>query len=118
MENLTTETFKTKIFNFDEKEKFEFNGERPTIIDFYAEWCGPCKTIAPILEELSSEYGGKIDIYKVNTENEQILTGIFNIRSIPSVLFIPMDGEPQMTTGALPKDKFKVIIKDILNVEI
>lgn len=117
MENLTKETFKEKVFNFEENNDWKFEGTRPAVIDFYADWCGPCKTIAPILEELANEYDGKVDIYKVNTEDEFELAGMFGIQSIPSILFIPMDEQPQMAMGALPKDTFVQAFNDVLKVE-
>ena len=116
-ENLTKETFLEKVFNFEENKEWEFEGEVPAIIDFYADWCGPCKTIAPILEQLSEEYGDKINIYKVDTEAEQELSAAFGIRSIPSMLFCPKEGEPQMANGALPKAELEKIIADVLEVE-
>lgn len=114
MEHLTIDTFKEKVFNWEENQEWKFEGDKPCLIDFYADWCAPCKMIAPTLEELQKEYEGKIDIYKVNTENEQQLAGLFGIRSIPSLLFCPMDGKPQMAMGALPKKQFKEIIDDVL----
>jgi len=116
MENLTKETFKEKVFDFEAGEEWAFKGERPAVIDFYADWCGPCKTVAPILEELSAEYDGKVDIYKVNTEDEHELSGIFGIQSIPSILFIPVGEQPQMAQGALPKETFKQAFADVLKV--
>ncbi|MDG1528265.1 MAG: thioredoxin [Polaribacter sp.] len=115
-ENLTKETFLEKVFNFEENKEWEFEGEVPAIIDFYADWCGPCKTIAPILEQLSEEYGDKINIYKVDTEAEQELSAAFGIRSIPSMLFCPKEGDPQMANGALPKAQLEKIIADVLEV--
>lgn len=113
--NLTTEKFKTDIFNYEESQEWNYKGELPAIIDFYADWCGPCKTVAPVLEELSEEYAGKINIYKVNTEIEQELSAAFNIRSIPSILFIPKDKQPMMQAGALPKNVLsEVIEKELL----
>jgi thioredoxin 1 len=117
IEHLTLETFKQKVFDFENNKEWKFNGNKPAIIDFYADWCGPCKMVAPILEELSVEYDGKLDIYKIDTESEQELASIFGIRSIPSLLFIPKDSQPQMATGALPKDSFKKAFKEILGVE-
>ena len=87
------------------------------MIDFYASWCGPCKMVAPILEELAKEYDGKLDIYKVDTEDQRELASVFGIQSIPSLLFVPASGQPQMAMGALPKDSFKKAFKDVLNVE-
>jgi thioredoxin len=114
MEHLTKESFKEKVFNFETETEWKFSGALPAIIDFYADWCGPCKMVAPILEELSAEYDGKIDIYKVDTEAEEELAGVFGIRSIPSILFIPKIGEPQMMVGALPKDSMKQAIEEVL----
>lgn len=107
IEHLTVETFKQKVFNYEASQEWKFEGNKPAVIDFYADWCGPCKMVAPVLEELSKEYDGKIDIYKVDTEAEQELAAVFGIRSIPSLLFIPVDAQPQMAMGALPKDSFK-----------
>ncbi|MCB0409008.1 MAG: thioredoxin [Flavobacteriales bacterium] len=113
--NLTNEKFKSDIFNYEESQDWNFKGELPAIIDFYADWCGPCKMVAPILEELSEEYAGKINIYKVNTEIEQELSAAFNIRSIPSILFIPKEKQPMMQAGALPKNVLsEVIEKELL----
>ena len=116
-EHLTAETFKEKVFNYEENKEWKFEGDLPCMIDFYADWCGPCKMVAPVLEELSEEYDGKLNIYKVNTEEEKELSGVFGIQSIPSLLFVPSEGQPQMAMGALPKDTFKQAIKDVLKVE-
>ena len=114
MEHLTKETFLAKVFNFEENKEWKFEGDKPCIIDFYADWCQPCKVVSPILDELSKEYEGKIDIYKVDTEAEQELAGAFGIRSIPSILFCPADGQPQMAQGALPKESLIQAINDVL----
>jgi thioredoxin len=114
MEFLTNKTFKQKIFNYEVNKDWKYEGELPAIIDFYADWCGPCKLVAPVLEELSNEYEDKINIYKIDTEQEQELSAAFGIRSIPSLLFIPKDGQPQMAMGALPKDSFVKIINEVL----
>ena len=116
-ENLTKQTFIDKVFNFEQDKEWTFRGEKPAIIDFYADWCGPCKMVAPILEELSDEYGEKLDIYKVDTDAEQELASMFGIQSIPSMLFIPVDDKPQMAVGALPKDSIKQAMKEVLKVE-
>ncbi len=117
MEFLTTETFKEKVFDWEESKDWKFKGELPCIIDFYADWCGPCKMVAPVLEKLAIEYEGKIHIYKVDTEDQQELAGMFGIQSIPSILFCPMEGQPQMATGALPKASFESAIADVLQVK-
>ena len=117
MEHLTLESFKTKVFNFEQNKDWKFEGDKPCIIDFYADWCAPCRMVAPILEELSKEYDGKVDIYKVDTEAEQDLAALFGIRSIPSILFVPMNAQPQMAAGALPKNAFEQAIKEVLAVE-
>jgi thioredoxin len=117
VEHLTLESFKTKVFDFEKNKEWVFEGTRPCMIDFYADWCGPCKMVAPVLEELAKEYDGKLDIYKVNTEQERELSSIFGIQSIPSLLFVPMKGQPQMAMGALPKDTFKKAIADVLDVK-
>ncbi len=118
LEHLTKETFKEKVFNFEDNKDWKFEGNKPCLIDFYAEWCQPCKMVAPILEELSKEYDGKIDIYKVDTEDQQELAGVFGVRSIPSLLFVPMDSQPQMAQGALPKDSLEKAINDVLKVNL
>ncbi len=117
LEHLTKETFKEKVFNYEEKKEWALEGDKPCLIDFYADWCQPCKMVTPILEELSKEYEGKVNIYKIDTEAEQELSAIFGIRSIPSLLFVPQEGQPQMAQGALQKDIFEKAIKDVLNVE-
>jgi thioredoxin 1 len=117
VEHLTKETFKSKVFDYEKNKEWKYEGNIPAIIDFYADWCGPCKMVAPILEELSTEYDGKLNVYKVDTEVERELAGLFGIQSIPSLLFVPKDGQPQMAMGALPKDTFKRAFKEVLNVE-
>lgn len=114
MEHLTKETFLTKVFNYEQSKEWAFAGERPCIIDFYADWCGPCRMVAPVLEELATEYAGKIDIYKVDTEAEQELASVFGIRSIPSILFCPVGDKPQMAMGALPRESFVQAIEEVL----
>lgn len=115
VKELTKKEFLSKIDDFEaDATEWKFLGDKPAIIDFYASWCGPCKMVAPILEELAEEYEGKIDIYKVDTEKEQELAAVFNIRSIPSILFVPMKGGPQMAQGAMPKSSFKKVIDEVL----
>ena len=114
MEHLSKETFQQKVFNYELNQEWKFEGNLPCLIDFYADWCGPCKMVAPILEELSTEFEGKINIYKVNTEEEQELAAAFGIRSIPSLLFCPKEGKPQMAMGALPKQAMTDAINEVL----
>jgi thioredoxin len=113
LEHLTTETFKEKVFNYETNKDWKFEGEKPCIIDFYADWCQPCKAVAPILEEIQKE-NSDITIYKINTEEQQELAAVFGIKSIPSLLFVPMNGQPQMAMGALPKESFESAIKEVL----
>ncbi len=117
IEHLNEETFKAKVFNYEENKDWKFEGDKPCLIDFYADWCGPCKMVAPILEELNEEYKGKLNIFKVNTEEQQQLAGMFGVQSIPSLLFVPKEGQPQMAQGALSKDSFKKAFSDIFKVE-
>lgn len=111
---LTAKDFKDKIFNYETEKEWKYSGTVPAIIDFYADWCGPCKMVAPVLEELATEYGGKIIIYKVDTEAEMELAAAFGIQSIPTFLFIPVDADPMMQPGAFPKNVFKEIIEEHL----
>ena len=114
--NLTKSDFIEKIFDYEKEKEWKYKGELPAVIDFYADWCGPCKMVAPIIEQLSKEYEGKVNFYKINTDAEMELSGAFGIQSIPSILFIPKEGKPQMSAGALPKDSFKQIIdKELLS---
>ena len=111
---MTTQDFKDKVFNYETEQDWKYQGQLPAIIDFYADWCGPCKMIAPILEELSKEYEGRLVIYKVNTDVEQELSSVFGIQSIPTMLFIGAAGEPMMQPWALPKHVLKKIIEEKL----
>lgn len=113
--NLTKADFLNKVANYEANpNEWKFLGERPAIIDFYATWCGPCKMLGPVLDELAAEYEGQIDIYKVNVEEEEELSALFGIRSVPSILFIPMEGQPQMAQGAMPKPALKEAIHSVL----
>ncbi|MGB0885073.1 MAG: thioredoxin [Chitinophagales bacterium] len=110
--NLTAQKFKDEVFDYTQENKdWKYKGTKPAIIDFYADWCGPCKAIAPVLEELSNEYEEDIIIYKIDTEAEQELSAMFGIRSIPSLLFIPLEKQPMMQAGALPKNALKEVIE-------
>jgi thioredoxin 1 len=112
--HLTTQEFKEKVFNYEVNKEWKYEGELPAIIDFYADWCAPCKMIAPVLNDLANEYAGKIVIYKVDTESERELAGAFGISSIPTLLFVPKVGQPQAAMGALPRQTFDKAINDIL----
>ncbi|MCU0380269.1 MAG: thioredoxin [Chitinophagaceae bacterium] len=111
---LTTAEFKEKVFNYETDQEWSYKGSVPAIIDFYADWCGPCKMVAPVLEELAKEYEGKLVIYKVDTEAEMELSAVFGIQSIPTFLFIPMEGLPMLQPGAFPKKVFKQVIDEKL----
>ncbi len=113
--NITNEEFLKKVWNYKESpQEWKFKGDKPAIVDFYASWCGPCKMLAPVLDQLSEEYAGKVDIYKVDTGKEEELSRAFNIASIPTLLFCPTAGDPQMAQGALPKSSLKDIIDNHL----
>lgn len=111
---LTTQDFKDKVFDYTTEQEWKYKGDKPAIIDFYADWCGPCKMVAPVLEELSDEYEGDLVIYKVDTEAEMELSAVFGIQSIPTFLFIPVNGQPMMQPGAFPKKVFKQVIDERL----
>ena len=114
-ENLTKQSFVEKVFDFEKNSEWKYQGELPCVIDFWAPWCGPCRAVGPVIEELSKEYDGKVNFYKINTDDEQELAGAFGIRSIPSLLFVPMTGQPKMAVGALPKNALKEAIdKELL----
>ena len=118
-ENLSKQTFLTKVFNYEQNKEWKYNGGLPGVVDFWAPWCGPCRIVGPVLDELSSEYSGKVNFYKVNTEEEQELASIFGIQSIPSLLFIPKNRQPMMSVGALPKEALKKIIdKELLSMNV
>lgn len=103
---LTKAEFLAKVFNYEKNPtKWVYEGEKPCIVDFYADWCGPCKKVAPILKELAEKYKNDIIIYKINVDKEKELAAAFGIQSIPSILFIPKKGQPQMAQGALPKEE-------------
>jgi thioredoxin 1 len=117
VESLTKDSFLQKVFNYEQNKEWKFEGKLPCIIDFYADWCGPCKMVEPILQELAQEYQGKLNIYRVDTQAQQELAAAFGIQSIPSMLFVPLNDKPQMVMGALPKNALKKAIKEVLKVE-
>ena len=115
LKHLTKQEFIEKVYNYEKNpDKWIYEGNMPAIIDFYATWCGPCKAISPILEELAKEYAGKIVIYKIDTDKERELAAAFGISSIPTLLFIPAKGDPQVAQGALPKESLKRAIDEFL----
>lgn len=116
-EKLTTEDFKKKVFDYEAKKEWEYAGDLPAIIDFYADWCGPCKMVAPVLEKVAKKYEGKIHVYKVDTEAEQELAGVFGIQSIPTLYFVPKKGNPSYAMGALPQSQIEKAVSEILKVE-
>ena len=117
IEHLTAATFRQKVFDYKNNKEWKYEGDKPSIIDFYADWCQPCKDLAPILEELAQKYKGKVIFYKVDTEDERELAAAFAIRSIPSILFVPKEEKPQMAKGLLPKETIEKAISDILKVQ-
>lgn len=114
---LTNETFKSKVFNYEINKTWDYLGNKPAIIDFYASWCGPCRQVSPIIEELAKEYNGRIVVYKVDTDKEQLLSQNIGIQSLPTILFIPVNGQPQVIMGALPKEQLVKAIHDVLLVK-
>jgi thioredoxin 1 len=115
---LTTAEFKEKIFNYEQTNEWDYKGDKPAIIDFYADWCGPCKQVAPVLEELAKQYADDLVIYKVDTEKEQELSQVFGIQSIPTFLFIPVNETPMLQAGALPKNVFQQVIEEKLLAQV
>lgn len=117
MENMTAASFKEKVFDFEANKEWKFAGDKPCIVDFYADWCSPCRMLAPALSELAAKYAGRLDIYKINTDQEQQLSSLFGIQSIPTLLLIPIDGPPQVVRGALPKENLEKAISEVLKVK-
>lgn len=116
MQTLSTQEFKDKVFDYEANKEWSFKGSKPVVLDFFAEWCGPCKRLTPTLEQMSKEYNGNVEFYKIDIDAEPDLASAFGIMSVPTLLFIPTSGEPQMAQGALPKDTLQKAIKDILGV--
>lgn len=112
---LTRATFLEKVFNYENNpEVWKYNGDKPAIVDFYATWCGPCRITSPILADLAAEYGDEIYVYKIDVDKEPELARMFGVQSIPMFLFIPMNEQPQVAMGALPKKSFKEAIDTFL----
>ncbi len=116
VEQLTKESFIEKIFDYENNTEWNYNGKVPAIIDFYADWCGPCKMVEPIMEELAGQFAGQVEFYRIDTDAEQELAQVFGIQSIPSLLFVPMSEKPQMAVGALPKASMVKAISEVLKV--
>ncbi len=114
VEHLTLESFKEKIFDYEKEQEWKYKGTLPAVIDFYADWCGPCKMVAPIMEKLSEEYKGKVAFYKVDTDREQQLAAMFGIRSIPTLVFIPLNEQPKALVGAVPEHVLREVIENEL----
>jgi len=114
--HINTDEFKKLVFDFDKNEQWKFEGKVPAIIDFYAEWCGPCKMLGPVLEEVEKEYAGKLDVYKVDIDKEPDLAARFNVQSVPSLLFAPLGDSPRMAVGALPKKELLRVIGEELGI--
>ncbi|TLX70438.1 thioredoxin [Labilibacter sediminis] len=113
---LNKDTFKELVFNYETNKEWKYNGNVPAILDFYADWCGPCRQVAPILDQLQKEYDGKIQVFKVNTDKEKELASVFGIRSLPTIVFIPLNGEPQAAMGFRPKADMEKMVTEILKV--
>ena len=118
VEELTAETFKQKVMNYDKHpNEWVFEGSRPAIIDFYATWCGPCKQVAPIVEQVANDYAGKIDVYKIDVDKQQELAALFGVQSIPTILFVPKEGTPQRVNGEMPRTGFDEAIKQVFKMK-
>ena len=115
VQHITYQDFLDKIWNFEKSpEEFKFKGKTPAIVDFYADWCGPCRKVGPIMEKLAKDYDGKLAVYKVNVDKEKDLAAAFQVRSIPMVLFIPLEGQPMMQVGAMAESEYKKVVEERL----
>ncbi|WKC57648.1 thioredoxin [Borrelia sp. P9F1] len=114
--SLTKQEFVDKVFDYESNKEWTFKGKRPAVIDFYADWCGPCKMLSPVYDELSREYGDRIDFYKVDTDKEQEVSMSLGVQSLPTIMFVPVEGEPKVSVGYLQKDAFEDTIKDFFKI--
>ncbi len=115
VQHITYQDFLDKIWDFEKSpEEFKFKGKTPAIVDFYADWCGPCRKVGPIMEKLAKDYDGKLAVYKVNVDKEKDLAAAFQVRSIPMVLFIPLEGQPMMQVGAMAESEYKKVVEERL----
>lgn len=115
--HLTDDSFKQLVFNYEKDKEWKYQGNKPAIIDFYADWCAPCRQLSPLVEDLAKQYSGKIVVYKVDTEKEGKLTQVLGIQALPTLLFIPMEGKPQVTMGALPKESLEQAVNEVLKIK-
>lgn len=115
-ENLTKESFKSKIFDWEKHKEWSYEGDLPAVVDFFAQWCGPCKMLGPVLEELASKYEGKMHVFKVDIDAEPELAALFDVQSVPTLLFVPLEGQPAIALGALPKQELQRAIEEVLKV--
>jgi thioredoxin len=115
--HLTDLAFKQKVFNYEKNKEWKYEGNLPAIVDFYADWCGPCKKLSPIIEEVAKEYKGKIIVYKVDTDVEKVLSSNMGIQSLPTLVFIPKTGAPQVSMGLISKETLVKAINDILLIK-
>lgn len=117
MEHLTLQSFKEKVFDIQSGGEWKFAGTRPCIIDFYAIWCGPCKMLSPILEQVAEKYAGKVDVYKIDTDQEAELSAAFGIQTVPTILFVPLNGKPVGAKGVMPKESFDKAIEQVFGIK-
>jgi thioredoxin len=117
IEYLTNATFKQKVFDYEKNKEWKFIGDKPCIIDFFATWCGPCKMLSPTIEQVATDYKGKINVYKIDVDQQKELAGAFGISSIPTLLFCPGTGQPQIAQGLMSKEELSKAIKEVLKIQ-
>lgn len=114
---LTNENFKKMVFNYDLNKEWKYEGTKPAIIDFYADWCAPCRQLSPLVDEIAKEYAGKIVVYKVDTEKEKMLAQNLGISGLPTLLFIPANGKPKVSMGLIPKENLIKAVNEVLLIK-